>query len=644
MRRHASGFCLVAASLSTSSAALAQGAAGTAFTYQGQLAHAGVPLTDTCDLRFTLWNGPSAGATIGDVQTLGAVTVVKGLFSVRLDFGAGALSGEARWLETSVRCASTGTGFSTLSPRQELTPAPYAAYALQAGSVVGNTVWSLAGNAGTDPRQNFLGTSDTQPLELHAGAMRALRLEPDPASPNLIGGFLGNNVTPGAHGAAIAGGGERDTFPPNPVRRTHDVTDHFGTIGGGVGNRAGNANATVNDAEAATVAGGQKNAATAAYASVGGGDANTASGPYATVPGGHSNAATGAHSFAAGRMAKAVHDGSFVWADSAGTEFASTRKDQFRVRAGGGVNLSGNSTLDGTLAVGNLTGATSTCCSVTVAAGCDDAACAQRVCAVDAFCCAGPPDGGWDAACVAVASAMCGSLCAYGDAAVRLPRDAVSATETLDEPGIAHGAVVSTVACTPLAPGTSVQVLTAKTITAPVSGYVLALATASVAVFHTTGVQTTALFGVSDDASQLPSDQEMYLSFSTLLPLGEYRQTVTVHGLFPVAAGARPFYFLAKPATDSAFRICDIQLTLVFFPTAYGEVVGAVAGNVSAQARGNVAGPPAGAELAAAEPCSSEVALLRAEVDSLRTTVERLKGRIDPTAPHSPAGGDTPDK
>ena len=39
----------------------AQSPLGTAFTYQGQLTSNGVPVNDTCDLTFTLWDGEDVG-------------------------------------------------------------------------------------------------------------------------------------------------------------------------------------------------------------------------------------------------------------------------------------------------------------------------------------------------------------------------------------------------------------------------------------------------------------------------------------------------------------------------------------------------------------------------------------------------------
>ena len=72
----------------------------------------------------------------------------------------------------------------------------------------GTEDWSLAGNGGTVPGTHFLGTTDDTALQLHVNSARALRLEPHATSPNIIGGYSGNSVAPGAYGATISGGGE----------------------------------------------------------------------------------------------------------------------------------------------------------------------------------------------------------------------------------------------------------------------------------------------------------------------------------------------------------------------------------------------------------------------------------------------------
>jgi len=78
------------------------------------------------------------------------------------------------------------------------------------------------------------------------------------------------------------------------------------------------------------------------YATISGGAFNTSCGYAASVPGGYQNAALGDYSFAAGRQAKAVNQGAFVWADSTAANFGSTGINQFLIRASGGVGIGTN--------------------------------------------------------------------------------------------------------------------------------------------------------------------------------------------------------------------------------------------------------------------------------------------------------------
>ena len=171
--------------------------------------------------------------------------------------------------------------------------------------------WQAAGNTGTAPGANFVGTADNQPLEFKVNGARVLRLEPNGASPNLIGGFAGNFVGGGVYGATIAGGG-------------------FSVLSSGTNYATGNY---------ATVSGGANNHATDQYSTVVGGGGNAATNDYATVAGGAGNVAGGMYSFAAGRRAKAQYAGSFVWADHQNADFSDTSTDQFLIRAAGGVGI-----------------------------------------------------------------------------------------------------------------------------------------------------------------------------------------------------------------------------------------------------------------------------------------------------------------
>ena len=106
---------------------------GTSFTYQGQLKQDGIVVDGTCDFRFVLYNTSSLlGGQVGLPQEKPAVAVSGGAFTVLLDFGATAFNGEERWLGVWVRCPAGSDSYVTLTPRQQLTPAPYAFYAAAA--------------------------------------------------------------------------------------------------------------------------------------------------------------------------------------------------------------------------------------------------------------------------------------------------------------------------------------------------------------------------------------------------------------------------------------------------------------------------------------------------------------------------------
>jgi hypothetical protein len=273
---------------------------GTAFTYQGVVQKNGNGINGTCSFRFTLYDGLTAGSQVGapNPNTISA-TADHGVFTVTLDFGASAFDGNARWLEIAVE-GPGDLSYTTLTPRQPVTPVPYALYALNPPA--NSSGWSLTGNGGTTS-SNFLGTTDNQSLELRVKSLRAMRLAFAGGtfrnSINTLGGVSVNTLSGSPIGATISGGGLYDGINPG---------------------------------------GNQPNTVGADLGSIGGGGLNTVVGAYGTVPGGFGNTASGYSSFAAGQLATASHDGSFVWGD--GTQAVnSSATHSFDVLATGGVNF-----------------------------------------------------------------------------------------------------------------------------------------------------------------------------------------------------------------------------------------------------------------------------------------------------------------
>ena len=73
--------------------------------------------------------------------TNNAVCVTNGLFTVLIDFGSGVFTGQTNWLEIGVE-TNGASSFTTLAPRQQLTPTPYAIFAESASNLLGTLLAS----------------------------------------------------------------------------------------------------------------------------------------------------------------------------------------------------------------------------------------------------------------------------------------------------------------------------------------------------------------------------------------------------------------------------------------------------------------------------------------------------------------------
>ena len=206
----------------------AAGLAQTAFTYQGQLNDAGVPVNGTVNLDASLWDAADAGNQIGATVNLVGVSVVKGLFTAQLDFGAARYNGAARWLSLTVN----GT---PLTPRQELTPSPYAIFAQKPWVTSGADVSYNEGKVG-------IGTAAPMSL-LHLGGTPGVDgvMFPDgtlqiTAAVGTPGGVWALNGTSTYYNAGKVGIGRND--PPYALSFANVVGDKislYGDLGGTYG-------------------------------------------------------------------------------------------------------------------------------------------------------------------------------------------------------------------------------------------------------------------------------------------------------------------------------------------------------------------------------------------------------------------------
>jgi hypothetical protein len=245
-------------------------AVGMGFTYQGKLEGSGGPVTANCSMDFRLYDDAGGGGSQVGSSIITTVPITDGLFTVNLDFGT-VFTGTALWLEVAVQCPGD-TGFTTLSPRQALTPAPYAL------------------------------------------ALPGLWTQQNGTSPNLVGGFGGNGFDEGVVGATIGGGGSA-SYP-------NRVTGDFGTIGGGENNTAG---------LYGSIGGGWGNETSGEQATIGGGAINTADGCFATIGGGLYNAAVYCNSTVGGGKSNTAD----AWAATIGGGITNTVEGGWATIGGG---------------------------------------------------------------------------------------------------------------------------------------------------------------------------------------------------------------------------------------------------------------------------------------------------------------------
>ena len=349
----------------------AQSSSISSFTYQGRLDDTNGPANGTYDFSFALFTASTGGSQVGLSVARTFLPVTNGLFTVPLEFlDANSFSGADRWLEIAVHRSGVGTNL-TLSPRQQITAAPYAIRAASlagtlpqaqlpaavvingasgvvlSGTFTGNGTgvsnvnavtlggvpaggfWKTNGNAGANPANGaFLGTTDNLPVEFRANGARVLRLEPNAqgviglaSAPNVIGGWEGNLVTGGAVGATVWGGGS-DVY-------ANTVGADFGTVSGGRQNTA--------DAAEATVAGGRANTASGLNSTVSGGYANFVNGIYGTIAGGEVNVATNADYAAIGGGILNTIQSNAYYATIGGGALNSVRPDSWRGTVSGGL-------------------------------------------------------------------------------------------------------------------------------------------------------------------------------------------------------------------------------------------------------------------------------------------------------------------
>ncbi|MFO0856968.1 MAG: hypothetical protein U0640_06385 [Phycisphaerales bacterium] len=572
----------------------------TAWTYQGQLSNNSVPASGTFDIRFKLFSAATGGTQQGPTLCVNDIIVTDGRFTVSLDFG-NVFAGSRRFLEVDVRQntgldCSNSTGYTTLTPRQETTAAPYATYATTSAQA---TTASNATQLNGQPPSFYLNASN-----LTTGTLSPGRLPTSvPLTDALSTTFTGNITAPTFTGALTGTATNTLNLNNQPASFYQNATNlTSGLLSDSRLStnipRLNGANAFTNTNTFASTTTFNNDASF--LTQVGIGVAATSS-----VPLWVQKASGGSNNINLNTVVAVENDtNAFMQFFTPGTNesgllFGHTNPDPsvgaavvynnslalqgLLFRTGGNVNRMtltstgrlgiGTTTPEGTLHVRS----DDSLGTIVVTPGVTDTQSqlllAENTSASNAM--AMRYNGATNnlefrglAANVETPAHMTinrdsGALTvtpatATGDNSVRLPANSIGPAETSAEAGIASRIV----ATTSLLPENSTTTLCTRTINCPTSGYVIAIATTQ--LYNFSLFEKSVILGIMTSDVAPDTSQDYLLKFGST-------QVVTIQRVETVTAGSYTFYFQAR-ALDPDISTEQKKLTLMFFPTAYGTV------------------------------------------------------------------------
>lgn len=192
----------------------------TEFTYQGKLSDTGTP-SATYDFEFRLCASETSCSTPLAIDSRPGVAVASGgIFTTKINFGAGAFDGADRFLEIAVRHPGE-TNYTTLAPRQKLASAPYAIQSLKAANAL-----QLGGTAANQ----FVQTTDS-------------RLDPNNFVQNTIAAQAGVNFNVGGTGtASVFNAATGFNINGSRILSAAGTNNLFAGVGAGSANTSGGGN------------------------------------------------------------------------------------------------------------------------------------------------------------------------------------------------------------------------------------------------------------------------------------------------------------------------------------------------------------------------------------------------------------------
>lgn len=540
-----------------------------AFTYQGEIFKSGSPVTGTADLRFTLWDSAVGGAQIGVQVNRNNVSVSGGVFTTSLDFGAAAfVEGQERYLQIELRSPAGAGAFTTLTTRQPITATPYAINALSGASPF------LVKPQGSLSQVLIAPNAFNQVQQFNSAGVDVggLGINGTGSLLRMQNGSGGSTVLAGASGDE-SGFIEQYTDTGSMAilfeaeSAVYGQAGYMRLAGTPTGVSGGAIEVTNNDFTTTLVATG------------GGSGQSAALSLFDDDLGTESLRMFGQTAVPGGSIYTFDENGNTEWVlepdfSGSGAFMAFNNPETFA-----GMNL--QSDLGGSPSIS--------------ASG--------------------------------QASSFFVRTDTVGDNSVQLATDAVNSVEMFNEPGIAHNRTSAVTL-----PTGALGSMISRTITVPAAGYVLVLFDGDTALTHVNGALSWVEWVIDDVAGGTGSGNDDMLH---LIPSGAasggYDFATSSHAVFSVpAAGSYTYHVNMVRVGGSAATLHDGQLTVIYFPTAYGTVNPSFTGD---DFRGSTAngGPtrPAlsGAEIAAERANSQADNMVRMQAEMLAMKQEMAELR-----------------
>ena len=306
---------------------------GNAFTYQGRLLDDNIAADGFYDMQFKLFNAPTEGTQLGPTNDADNFELIDGYFSIRLDFGSDVFNYEGRWLQIAVRPEGNMDPYTTLSPRQRITPSPYTietVVRIQQLEAENDQLQSTVAQLESTLTQ--LESSVTQLEELFAGVTRnagtirfsgvnvqivngAGSTDTTNYVGNLIVGYNEDNgdVHSGSHNIVVGKWHTYSSYGGLVTAFNNSITAPYACVSGGQENTASGESSSVSGGFLnyatgwrSSVLGGISNTTEGVLSSIGGGSGNTADGSTSSVSGGEGNTASGHCSSVSGGQHRSV--------------------------------------------------------------------------------------------------------------------------------------------------------------------------------------------------------------------------------------------------------------------------------------------------------------------------------------------------